>query len=142
MAMKPFCGYHFGDYWQHWINIGTRLTQPPRIFHVNWFRQDDGGRFLWPGFGENLRVLAWILDRTQARGRAVQTPIGHLPAPGDLPLQGLEILPETVEQLLAVDVEGWKTEFTQLREELSAYGDRLPVALLTRLDDALARLSG
>ena len=141
MAMKPFCGYHFGDYWQHWINIGERLSHPPRIFHVNWFRQDAEGRFLWPGFGENLRVLAWILDRAQARGSAVETPIGHLPAPHDLPLQGLEIPSEVMEALLAIDVPGWHREFSQLREELSAYGDRLPSALRTRLDEALARLS-
>ncbi|KAA8946753.1 phosphoenolpyruvate carboxykinase (GTP), partial [Mycobacterium sp.] len=79
MAMLPFCGYHFGDYWDHWLKVGSSVAHPPRVFHVNWFRQDDRGRYLWPGYGENLRVLRWILDRCHGRGEAVETPVGKLP---------------------------------------------------------------
>ena len=91
MAMKPFCGYNFGDYWAHWLEVGAPLKHPPRIFHVNWFRQNAAGKFLWPGFGENLRVLAWMLDRCAGRAGAVETPIGYLPRAGDLNTAGLDI---------------------------------------------------
>ncbi len=141
MAMKPFCGYHFGDYWQHWINVGHRLSQPPRIFHVNWFRQDTDGRFLWPGFGENLRVLSWILDRVAGRADALDTPIGQMPTADALPLEGLEISPEQVRELLAVDADGWREEFDRLRAEFALYGDRVPAQLHARLQESIDRLA-
>lgn len=142
MAMKPFCGYHFGDYWQHWINVGQSLSQPPKIFHVNWFRQDEEGRFLWPGFGENLRVLAWILDRVAGRANATDTAIGRMPVADDLPLQGLSIEPHQVEALLTVDASGWRDEFQQLQVEFQRYGDRVPSEFYERLESALGRLAG
>ena len=142
MAMKPFCGYHFGDYWQHWINVGQSLSQPPKIFHVNWFRQDEEGRFLWPGFGENLRVLAWILDRVAGRANATDTAIGRMPVADDLPLQGLSIEPHQVEALLTVDASGWRDEFQQLQVEFQRYGDRVPNEFYERLESALGRLAG
>ncbi len=140
MAMKPFCGYHFGDYWQHWLDVGDRLTQPPRIFHVNWFRQDDDGRFLWPGFGDNLRVLAWMLERVAGRAPARDTAIGCMPSPADLPLEGLSIDTATLESLLAVDASGWRTEYAHLLAEFAQYGDRVPAAFHRFIDSALARL--
>ena len=142
MAMKPFCGYHFGDYWQHWINVGQSLSQPPKIFHVNWFRQDEEGRFLWPGFGENLRVLAWILDRVAGRANATDTAIGRMPVADDLPLQGLSIEPHQVDALLTVDASGWRDEFQQLQVEFQRYGDRVPNEFYERLESALGRLAG
>ncbi len=93
MAMKPFAGYNFGDYWAHWINVGAKLKSAPQIFHVNWFRQDNAGKYLWPGYGENLRVLRWIIDRCNGKAAARETAIGHLPNPKDLDLQGLEVTP-------------------------------------------------
>ena len=140
MAMKPFCGYHFGDYWQHWIDVGKSLRQPPKVFHVNWFRQDAEGRFLWPGFGENLRVLAWILDRVSGRTDAADTPIGRMPRVADLPLDGLSLDSSHLAELLAVDTQGWHAEYARLREEFSLYGDRVPVELSQRLDSATAKL--
>jgi phosphoenolpyruvate carboxykinase (GTP) len=140
MAMKPFCGYHFGDYWQHWIEVGKSLRQPPKVFHVNWFRQDAEGRFLWPGFGENLRVLAWILDRVAGRTDAADTPIGRMPRVTDLPLDGLSLDSSHLSELLAVDTQGWHEEYARLREEFARYGDRVPVEFSQRLDAAVAKL--
>jgi len=140
MAMRPFAGYNFGDYWRHWLAVGERLAQPPRIFHVNWFRQDAGGKFLWPGFGENLRVLEWILDRVAGRATAVDTPIGHMPAPADLDLSGLAIGRDALDDLLSVDRAAWREELTGLGAEFAKYGERLPPALLRELDDVRARL--
>ncbi len=140
MAMKPFCGYNFGDYWQHWLSIGERLSQPPRIFHVNWFRQDEGGKFLWPGFGENLRVLRWMLDRVTGRAAARETPIGYMPAREDLALEGLELSETTTQALLGVDTPAWRSEFAHLAGEFEQYGQRLPAALRAELHDAVRRL--
>ena len=99
MAMKPFCGYNFADYWRHWLSFSDRSDKLPRIFHVNWFRQDDSGKFLWPGFGENLRVIRWIIDRCENRADARTTPIGLLPNPADIDTDGLDISPQTLESL-------------------------------------------
>jgi phosphoenolpyruvate carboxykinase (GTP) len=96
MAMKPFCGYNYGDYWAHWLKVGAGLKNPPRIFHVNWFRQNAAGSYLWPGYGDNLRVLAWILDRCAGRASAIEEPIGRLPAPGDINTAGLDISAATL----------------------------------------------
>jgi len=133
MAMQPFCGYNFGDYWQHWLDVGAKLARPPRIYHVNWFRRDAHGKFLWPGFGENLRVLAWMLDRCAGRVGAVESAIGRLPSPADLDLRGLDLGADALGALLTVDATLWRKEAADLREYLSRYGGRLPQALLTEL---------
>ena len=130
MAMKPFCGYNFADYWRHWLSFGSRSHRLPRIYHVNWFRQDESGAYLWPGFGENLRVLQWILDRCEGRAHARRTPVGNLPARKDLNLQGLNIQREALDGLLDVDTAGWREEMQGIADYLSAYGDRLPAELM------------
>src|SRR6187399_3442397 len=110
MAMKPFCGYNFADYFQHWLNIGAKLSKPPKVFHVNWFRQGADGKFLWPGFGDNLRVLSWMLDRVAGRAGAQETAIGNLPRPSDLNLKGLDLQQAVVEELLSVKQDAWRKE--------------------------------
>jgi phosphoenolpyruvate carboxykinase (GTP) len=142
-AMLPFCGYHMGDYFAHWLAIGASADRAklPRIFQVNWFRKGANNRFLWPGFGENSRVLAWIAERCEGAADAVETPIGLIPAPGALPLDGLELSPADLEALLAVDVDGWQAELPSLAEHLASFGDRLPAELLAQLDDLRARLA-
>jgi phosphoenolpyruvate carboxykinase (GTP) len=137
MAMKPFAGYNFGDYWSHWINVGAKLKSPPQIFHVNWFRQDDAGRFLWPGFGDNLRVLRWIIDRCKGTAKARETAIGQLPHPQDLDTQGLELAPGALDELLAVDPAMWRAEFKGIADYFGEFGTRIPRALATELNDSL-----
>ncbi len=124
MAMKPFCGYNFGDYWDHWLKFSERSDNLPKMFHVNWFRRDDDGRFLWPGFGENLRVLRWIIDRCENRAEAVETPIGYLPRAGDLDIQAGDM-----ETLLRVDTASWRDEMQAIGEYLQEYGDHIPEKL-------------
>ena len=141
MAMKPFAGYNFGDYWSHWINVGAKLKSPPQIFHVNWFRQDGAGKFLWPGFGDNLRVLRWIIDRCQGTANARDTAIGQLPHPQDLDTQGLELAPGALEELLAVDPASWRAEFKGIGDYFDEFGNRIPPALATELNDSLARVT-
>jgi phosphoenolpyruvate carboxykinase (GTP) len=142
-AMVPFCGYHMGDYFAHWLAIGAAADAAalPRIFQVNWFRKDESNRFLWPGFGENSRVLAWIAERCEGRAGAVESPIGLLPAPGALPVENLELSPAALEALLAVDVAGWQAELPGIAQHLASFGDRLPPELNAQLDDLRARLS-
>jgi phosphoenolpyruvate carboxykinase (GTP) len=140
MAMKPFAGYNFADYWSHWIDVGSNLASPPAIFHVNWFRQDDAGKFLWPGFGDNLRVLRWIIDRCRGTAGARETAIGYLPRAEEIDTQGLDIRGDTLEELLAVDPAEWRTEFEGMAAYLHEYGDRVPVALQAELADAVLRL--
>jgi phosphoenolpyruvate carboxykinase (GTP) len=140
MAMKPFAGYNFADYWRHWLAVGERLARPPKIFHVNWFRQGADGKFLWPGFGENLRVLEWILDRVANRASARETPIGFMPQPADLDLAGLALGHEALSALFAVDAPAWREELESLGTELAQYGERLPESLLRELDETRARL--
>jgi len=140
MAMQPFCGYNFADYWQHWLATGARLTKPPRIYHVNWFRRDAAGKYLWPGFGENLRVLAWMLDRCAGGAGAMESAIGWLPRAGDLDTRGLDIPPESLEALLAVDGNLWRKEIADIREYLTRYGERLPAAMLAELKNTELRL--
>jgi phosphoenolpyruvate carboxykinase (GTP) len=130
MAMKPFCGYNFADYWRHWLDFGARMERPPRIFHVNWFRQDARGRFLWPGFGENLRVLRWMLERCEDRAEAVETPIGYVPAPGGIDETGLTLAPDAMRTLLAVDRAEWTKELEEIGGYLASFGERLPRALV------------
>ncbi len=141
MAMKPFCGYNFGDYWKHWLNFSGRSDRLPGIYHVNWFRQDEAGKFLWPGFGENLRVLQWILDRCKGRADARETPVGNLPRRRDLNLQGLDIAPEAMDGLLEVDTEGWREEMRSIAEHLAQYGDRVPSELTSEHARVAAALS-
>ena len=129
MAMKPFCGYHFGDYFNHWLSFDRPGAKLPGIFHVNWFRKDDEGRFMWPGFGDNLRVLEWIIGRVKGDAGAVETPVGLLPAEGELSLEGTDLSDADRRALLHVDVEGWRGEFDALAEFLDGFGNRLPQAL-------------
>ena len=140
MAMLPFCGYNMADYWTHWLRLGPTLKQPPRIFHVNWFRQGSDGKFLWPGFGENLRVLRWATDRCAGAGEAVESPIGLLPAPGALDTSGLDVAPETLRELLAVDPADWRQEAASLGEFFAKFGDRLPAELERQRQALIARL--
>lgn len=129
MAMKPFCGYNFADYWSHWLSFGERSTKLPAIFHVNWFRRDADGRFMWPGFGENLRVLRWIIDRCASRIGAKQSAIGYLPAAADIDVKGLDVSADTMDALLAVDPAQWREEVAQIEEYLDSFGKRLPEEL-------------
>jgi phosphoenolpyruvate carboxykinase (GTP) len=140
MAMQPFCGYNFGDYWQHWLNVGAKLTHAPRIFHVNWFRRDAEGKFLWPGYGENLRVLDWALRRCTGHAGALDTPIGNLPHTSDLNLQGLDISADALKQLLAVEPALWKKEVAEVGKYLEQYGSRLPAEMLAQLKETEKRL--
>ena len=129
MAMKPFCGYNFADYFGHWLSFNERLTHLPKIFHVNWFRKDENGKFLWPGFGDNLRVLQWIIGRCAGAADAIETPIGYLPRREDLDLRGLEHLNGALDKLLAVDAEGWRREAAEIGGYLQSFGDRVPAPL-------------
>jgi phosphoenolpyruvate carboxykinase (GTP) len=142
MAMKPFTGYNFGDYWAHWIDIGAKLKSPPAIFHVNWFRQDAAGHYLWPGFSENLRVLRWIIDRCKGTADARETVIGHLPRPSDLDLVGLDVAAPALEELLTVSPPAWRSELEAVGAYLTEFGDRVPPALHAELEDALTRVRG
>ena len=128
-AMKPFCGYNFADYWNHWMSFGERSNRLPEIFHVNWFRQDNDGKFLWPGFGENLRVLRWIIERCEGRVGAKDTPIGYLPEPADIDVSGLDVDNATMGELLNVRSEQWREELDAMGEYLQTYGDRVPDSL-------------
>jgi len=141
MAMKPFCGYNFGDYWAHWLSMPGRLRQSPGIFHVNWFRRDAQGRFLWPGYGENLRVLAWIIERCTGRAPAVDTAIGAVPSRDALDFSGLGLDDATIDELLAVDNAAWRDEATEIGRYLESFGTRLPAALREELGRLRARLA-
>ena len=134
MAMKPFCGYNFGDYWAHWLSFASRSDNLPPIFHVNWFRKGADGKFLWPGFGENIRVLEWILARSDGKAEGTESAIGYLPKSGALNLDGLNLQPGATESLLAVDKKSWKKEIEDIKEYFSIFGDRLPVALSDRAE--------
>ena len=141
MAMLPFCGYNMADYWSHWLEIGRREgARLPRIFYVNWFRKGDEGEFLWPGFGENSRVLKWIHDRCGEKVCGVETPIGVLPGRGELDLEGLEIGDAALETLTTVDVEGWLSEIPKIRDDYARFGKHMPAELVAELDKLEARL--
>jgi phosphoenolpyruvate carboxykinase (GTP) len=139
-AMLPFCGYHMGDYFGHWLAMGRRTPRPPAIFHVNWFRKGAEGQFLWPGYGDNLRVLLWIIDRVEGRGKAAETPIGFVPTPDALNLEGLDISPETMRELLSVDRQAWLQETEALAELFQKLGSHLPPELETQRQTLLQRL--
>ena len=140
MAMKPFAGYNYGDYWAHWLAVGAQLKHPPKIYHVNWFRRDADGKFLWPGFGDNLRVLEWIIDRCSGKAGAQETAIGNLPRPEDLNLAGLDLAPGVLAQLLSVQAEEWRTEAADIEQYLDEYGTRTPAALRAQAQALRARL--
>jgi len=142
MAMQPFCGYNFADYWQHWLNVGAKLKNPPRIYHVNWFRRDAHNKFLWPGYGENLRVLEWVLDRCGGKAGAAESPIGNLPRPDDLNTKGLNVSADALKALLTVDPTMWRKEVTDFRAYLQKYGDRVPAEMVQELDKTEKRLAG
>ncbi|MEM7282595.1 MAG: phosphoenolpyruvate carboxykinase (GTP) [Pseudomonadota bacterium] len=142
MAMKPFCGYNYGDYWQHWLDMGKGLSNPPKVFHVNWFRQDANDKFLWPGFGENLRVLTWILNRCDDSVEAEETAIGFLPKPESVNTQGLDISDQTMQQLCSLDQAQWQSEIQSIQEYLESYGSRLPTALAQRCQQVVDELKG
>ncbi len=142
MAMLPFCGYHMADYLAHWLKVGkaTDETKLPKIFTVNWFRKGENGKFLWPGYGENSRVLKWIFERTEGAGQAVSSPIGYVPAEGAVDTAGLGVSPETMKELLAVDRAKWLEETASIREHYASLGDRLPKELAEELDGLEERL--
>jgi phosphoenolpyruvate carboxykinase (GTP) len=140
MAMKPFAGYNFGDYWQHWLDVGKKLERPPRLFHVNWFRRDAAGKFLWPGFGDNLRVMEWIIKRCTGKVGARESAIGYLPNPGDLNLNGANVSEATMRELLAVTPEAWRKEAAEMREYLREFGERAPAEMSAELDGIEKRL--
>ena len=129
MAMKPFCGYNFADYFSHWLSFDKPGAKLPKIFHVNWFRKGADGKFLWPGFGDNLRVLEWMIKRVTGEAGAVETPIGNLPHEADLNLEGVALSDEARARLFGFDPEGWRAEFASIGEYLAGYGERLPKAL-------------
>ncbi|MFW6339437.1 MAG: phosphoenolpyruvate carboxykinase (GTP), partial [Wenzhouxiangella sp.] len=139
MAMKPVGGYHFGDYWQHWLDVGKRLEHPPAIFQVNWFRRDDEGRFIWPGFGDNLRVLEWILARCRGQGSVVETPVGDLPPADAIDLTGLDERPDMA-TLLEFDADGWRRELTEMAAFFQEFEPRVPAELHRQLARASAAL--
>lgn len=139
MAMIPFCGYNMGDYFAHWLEMGKRIPNPPKIFHVNWFRLDENGNFMWPGFGDNLRVLNWIIDRCEGKVDAKESAIGYLPK--EIDTQGLDIDPAVMEELLSIDKEAWKEELKSQRGFFSQFGEKLPKQILDELDKLEARLN-
>jgi len=126
MAMLPFCGYNMADYFGHWLQMGKKIPRPPKIFHVNWFRKSADGRFLWPGYSENVRILKWILERVEGRGAAQETPIGYVPAKGGLTLDGMKISDDALNELLRVNPADWETELEDSKQFLMKFGSRLP----------------
>ncbi|MBN1774961.1 MAG: phosphoenolpyruvate carboxykinase (GTP), partial [Clostridiales bacterium] len=141
-AMLPFIGYHVGDYLQHWLDIGerTEADKLPKIFYVNWFRKDDSGKWLWPGFGENSRVLKWVVERVCGTGKAMKTPIGMMPTEDAIDVDGLDVSKEDMHELLLVKKDEWLNEVESIREHYKSYGEKLPKELLHQLDALEARL--
>jgi phosphoenolpyruvate carboxykinase (GTP) len=143
-AMLPFCGYNMADYWEHWLEMGQKLratSTVPRIFQVNWFRKDENGRFLWPGFGENSRVLEWILNRVDAHAPSVESPLGLVPSPGGLNLEGLDLSDSDFEKLFHVDPTSWLAEVDSTEEFFATFGGRVPEALTRQLTHLRERLT-
>jgi phosphoenolpyruvate carboxykinase (GTP) len=142
MAMLPFCGYNMGDYWAHWLAMGKRATHPPKIFRVNFFQRNERGRFLWPGFGENLRILRWIIERCKGGGQATETPIGYVPKASSLAGEGLEISKADLDQLVAVDPAAWENNLKSQRDFFDTFGDHLPAGIKEEHKALASRLSG
>ena len=141
MAMWPFCGYNMGDYFQHWLDVGAKLAKPPKIFRVNWFRTGEAGRFLWPGFGDNLRVLKWILDRCEGKGKAVETVIGAVPTPDGIDRTGLNLSDADMAELLKVDPAEWVEAIAGQEELMQMFGDRMPRELCAEHEDLAGRIN-
>ena len=141
MAMRPFTGYNMGDYFAHWLEMGKKIPNPPKIFHVNWFRTDDEGNFIWPGFGDNMRVLLWILDRCDGKADAVETAIGYIPKAEDINTEGLDISLDTMKELLTVDKESWLADVANIKEFYELVGDHVPAEMYEELAALEARLS-
>ncbi len=140
MAMLPFCGYNMAHYFGHWLNMGQKIKKPPMIFHINWFRKDAGGKFLWPGFGDNVRVLIWMAQRIKGKGKAVETPIGYVPTADGLMLDGLNISKENLDQLLAVNPDDWKAELQEHQAFLTTFGEDLPKGIWDQYQKLVKRL--
>ena len=141
MAMLPFCGYHMGDYFRHWLEMGKKLgDKAPKIFNVNWFRTDDEGNFIWPGFGDNMRVLNWIIDRCEGKADATETAIGYVPKPEDIDLTDLDMDMDTLKEILTVDKEIWTKEAEEIEEHYKKFGDKLPAELRAQLENLKANL--
>jgi phosphoenolpyruvate carboxykinase (GTP) len=140
-AMLPFCGYNMADYWNHWVEMGENFSNLPKIFQVNWFRKDKDGKFIWPGFGENSRVLAWIVDRLEGQVEGVESPLGILPKSEDLNLSGLQLSAEDLSELFRIDRESWLEECSLTDEYFDMFGDRIPAELETELSELKKRLS-
>jgi phosphoenolpyruvate carboxykinase (GTP) len=141
MAMRPFVGYNMADYFQHWYDMGKKIANPPAIFNVNWFRLDKDGNFMWPGFGDNMRVLNWILDRCEGKVDAVETEIGYVPNKADLQLEGLDLSDEVVDELLSIDIDAWKEDLANQREFFAQFGDKLPKEIKESMDTLEANLN-
>jgi phosphoenolpyruvate carboxykinase (GTP) len=139
-AMLPFCGYNMADYFGHWLEVGKKLTNPPRIYRVNWFNRGNDGEFLWPGFGENLRVLQWVIDRCRGRARGVETPIGYLPAANELNTEGLDLSESVLNRLMAIDREGWAEALRSQSEFFARFGTRLPKEMMREHDSLKERI--
>lgn len=143
-AMLPFCGYNMGDYWRHWLSFAERMDPDklPKIFYVNWFRKGKNGKFIWPGFGENSRVLAWIFDRCAGTGGATESSIGYLPAIGALDTRGLNLSNDEWAEQLRVDTDEWRDELDAIKAHYATIGNRLPQALFAQFDALATRLGG
>jgi phosphoenolpyruvate carboxykinase (GTP) len=140
-AMKPFCGYNMGDYIQHWLDVGDKLgDKAPRIFYVNWFRKSDEGKFLWPGFSDNSRVLKWMCERVEGKVGAEETPLGQLPKEGELDLKGLDINPDDINELMDIDIEAWRAELPDIEKHFAQFGDRCPERIKKQLEELRKRL--
>ena len=137
MAMLPFCGYNMADYFGHWLSIGTRIPRPPKIFFINWFRTDENGKFIWPGFGENIRPLKWAIERATRSDQegARETPIGFVPAKNSLDMTGLHLSPENQQKLFTVNPEEWQAELEDARNFLNQFGNRLPKEIWDEFND-------
>ena len=142
MAMLPFCGYNMGDYWGHWLSMAKRASKPPKIFRVNWFQRNEQGKFIWPGFGENLRVLRWVIERSKGGGEAEETPIGYVPKPASLNGGGLSVSKSDLDHLVAVDREGWKNNLKSQGDYFDTYGDHLPAGIKAEHKALANRLKG
>jgi phosphoenolpyruvate carboxykinase (GTP) len=140
MAMLPFCGYNMADYFSHWLEMGKRMSKPPKVFHVNWFRSDENGRLLWPGFGENLRVLEWILDRCNDKVEAIKTPIGYIPRQSEIDMTGLQLSDGALEKLLAVHKEDWLEELKGIKKFFRQFKKDLPAELWQEYEALSSRL--
>jgi phosphoenolpyruvate carboxykinase (GTP) len=140
MAMLPFCGYNMGDYFRHWINMQRLLSETPRVFHVNWFRKDKDGHFIWPGFSENMRVLKWVFDRVRAGGRAMETPIGWVPRYRDIDWNGLDFSPEQFAELQAFDRDAWRNEVLGHEELFIELHATLPKELVYERELLICRM--